>query len=65
MAQWIEIKAKFNNTCKCGKPIVKGQDVLFYSSLNNKCCLCVDCSQEQRNALRAERSMEQYGTDIY
>jgi hypothetical protein len=63
MNHWIEIKTKFDSFCACGKPILKGQDVLFYSTRNNRYCLCIDCSHVQRNAIRAESSYEKYGTD--
>ena len=63
MDNWTEIKAKFNSTCKCGKPILKGQDVLFYNTRNNRYALCTDCAHEQRNAIRADKSYERYGTD--
>jgi hypothetical protein len=47
--KWV--KAKFNNTCQCGKPINKGDDVLYYPAF--KRCNCKECSEQHQRDMDA------------
>ena len=56
--------ARFNSTCaKCGKEIKKGARIVYVP--NERKAYHEECAEDIMQGLRAERSMDQYGTDIY
>jgi len=57
----IWIVARFQSVCSCGKNIRKGDKAFYYPA--RKRAICETCGHEGANALRAEISMERYGSD--
>ena len=56
--------ARFNSICTgCGKTITKGTPIVYVP--NEKKAYHIDCDGGIMRGLQAERSMDQYGTDIY
>lgn len=62
-------RAKFRSTCSnCGKVVNKGDSIVYDKF--RKLVYCIqetgsDCGSEILRTVQAERSMDQYGTDIY
>ena len=59
-----ETTAKFNSSCSSCKKQIKKGDAIVYDKYRGK-VYCSACGDEVMQGVRAERSMEQYGTDIY
>lgn len=60
--------ARFNSNCSvCGKPIKKGDPIVYDKYRKLVYCLSVDqnCGNDVLISVQAEKSMDQYGTDIY
>ena len=58
--------AKFNSKCShCGKPIKKADPIVYDKNKGKVYCGNCEAGDEIMNGLRAEKSMEQYGTDIF
>lgn len=58
--------ARFNSTCSCGKKIQVG-DKIFYRGKSRTLpakAVCEKCGIPWEYDIKAEESMEQYGTDI-
>lgn len=62
-------RAKFSGTCStCGKRIDKGDSIVY--DKYRKLVYCIDeskkdCGSQLLRDIQAEKSMDQYGTDIY
>ena len=57
-------EARFNSKCSvCEKPIKKG-DSIVYDKMR-RLVYCADCGASIIRGVQAEKSMDQYGTDIY
>lgn len=57
-------QARFTSNCaKCGHPIPKGTYIVYVP--NEKKAYHTECGADIMDGLRAERSMDAYGTDIY
>jgi transposase len=57
------MNAKFSSKCSCGKQISKGDKIYYYP--NGRTAVCESCGKQGERDLRAEMSMDSYGTDIY
>jgi len=61
--------ARFNSTCSmCGKTINKGDSIVYDKYRRLVYCLSdsqPDCGSNVLQSVQAERSYDQYGTDIY
>ena len=59
--RWI--RARYNGKCsECGAVIPKGAEAYYYPATRS--ILCENpCGQAGASAMRAERSMDRYGTD--
>ena len=61
--------ARFNSNCSVYGKAIKTDDSIIYDKYH-KMVYCLsntdpDCGSEVMRGLRAEKSMDQYGTDIY
>ena len=57
-------EARFNSTCAtCKESIKKGEKIIY--SPNDREAHHEKCGAEIMRGLQAEKSMDQYGTDIY
>ena len=57
-------KARFESKCaKCNVRIPKGINIVYVP--NEQKVYHLECGNDIMNGLRAEKSMDQYGTDIY
>ena len=59
--RWIS--AKFNSVCDCGSQIKRGERIYYYPA--TRTAVCEKCGKIGEISLRAEVSMDQYGTDIF
>ncbi len=59
--RWIV--AKFSSACSCGKQIKRGDSIYYYPATRS--AVCESCGKVGDRNLRAEISMETYGTDIF
>ena len=61
--------ARFNSTCStCGKSIKKGDSIVYDKYRKLVYCLSDNvpaCGTELLKSIQAEKSYDQYGTDIY
>ncbi|RPJ40124.1 MAG: hypothetical protein EHM35_00530 [Planctomycetaceae bacterium] len=55
------LAARFASTCTCGKQIRKGDRIFYYPK--TKAAVCETCGRQGANDLRAEQSMDRFGTD--
>jgi len=62
-------QARFSSTCsQCGKTINKGDSIVYDKYRRLVYCLSPDvsdCGTSVLQGVQAERSFDQYGTDIY
>lgn len=56
---WLD--ARFASRCACGKAIKTGERVFYYP--RERKVVCESCGHTGENALRAEMSMDRFGTD--
>lgn len=57
-------EARFNSNCAtCKKPIKKGEKIVYCP--NDREAHHEECGSGIMRGLQSERSMDQYGTDIY
>ena len=56
--------ARFDSTCSVCHKIIKKDDPIVYDRMR-RLVYCADCGYSVIQGVKAERSMEQYGTDIY
>lgn len=60
--------ARFNSTCsQCGKTLTKGDPIVYDKMRKLVYCLSEDendCGSQILRDVQAERSMDQYGTDV-
>jgi hypothetical protein len=59
-----QTKARFESKCaKCKETIPKGINIVYVP--NDKKAYHLECGQDILDGLRAEKSMDEFGTDIY
>jgi len=59
-----QTKARFNSKCaKCGHEILKGINIIYVP--DERKAYHLECGNDIMQGLRAEKSMDRYGTDIY
>ena len=58
--------AKFDSYCSsCKKEIKKGKPIVYDKMRSLVYCDAENCGESVMRSVRAEKSMDQYGTDIY
>jgi len=58
------MQAKFSCSCPDCKKAIKKGDIIIYVPLSRK-AYCEQCGEPVMRSLQAEKSMDNFGTDIY